>query len=255
VKDITTSSNCLTGIQLWENTNDNLIEGVVSMRNGNRESGCGGICLFRSHNNRFLRNVLGGNGYAVGSPNLNFGLALSGRGNTVSENIITGNVTGIHITAASVDNIVYRNTISGNPPIQIPASDPAFQGFDIRNFSPEIANTIVDNVCMTYSGAGSSPCPNLGAYLFAGPNPITMSDAYPYGMTTIYWNAQSAQKIEIRIGRPDGVLFARGDNRGSAQTGLWVAEGAIFFLQDVTGGKALTAANTLATLVVRLRKL
>ena len=161
VKDITISSNCLSGIQLWEETNDNLIEGVVSVRNGNREAGCGGICLFRSHNNRFRRNVLSGNGYAVSPPNLNFGLALSGRRNTASENIITGNVTGIHITASSVDNLVYRNIITGNPPIQIPVNVPEFRGFDIRNFSPEGANTISDNVCLTYSGAGRSPCPSL----------------------------------------------------------------------------------------------
>jgi len=161
VKDITISSNCLSGVQLWEETNENLIEGVVSVRNGNRESGCGGFCTFRSHNNRFRRNIASGNGYAVSPVNLNFGLAVSGRGNTVSENIITGNVTGIHVTGASVDNLLYRNIITGNPPIQISASVPEFRGFDIRNLSPEGANTILDNVCLTYSGAGRSACPSI----------------------------------------------------------------------------------------------
>ncbi len=167
VKDITISSNCLSGVQLWEETNENLIEGVVTVRNGNRESGCGGICTLRSHNNRFRRNVASGNGYAVSPANLNFGLAVSGRGNTVSENIITGNVTGIHVTPTSVDNLLYRNIITGNPPIQIPLSVPEFQGFDIRNLSPEGANTILDNVCLTYSGAGRSPCPGLVSELLS----------------------------------------------------------------------------------------
>ena len=167
VKDLTISSNCLSGVQLWEETNDNLIEGVVAVRNGNREAGCGGFCTFRSHNNRFRGNVASGNGYAVSPPNLNFGLALSGRGNTVSENIITGNVTGIHISGASVDNLVYRNIIAGNPPIQISVNVPEFRGFDIRNFSPEGANTILENSCLTYSGAGRSPCPSIIGELFS----------------------------------------------------------------------------------------
>ena len=42
---------------------------------------------------------------------------------------------------------------------------------------------------------------------------------------------------------------------GSAQTGAWVTDGMTFYLQDVTGGKPLTANNTLATLVVHLLKL
>ncbi len=249
VKEITVSNNCLTGVQLWEGTNDNVIEGVVAVRNGNKESGCGGICLLRSNNNHFRRNVLSGNGYAVAA--LNFGLALSGRGNTASDNIITGNVTGIHITAASTDNVVYRNVISGNPPIQIPVSVPEYRGYDIRNLSQEGTNTILDNMCVTYSGLGSSPCPSLGPYLIASPNPITIAASSSYGITTINWNSQAAQAIEIRIGSPNGTLFAKGENRGSAQTGLWVTDNMIFYLQDVTAGKALTAANTLATLVVR----
>ncbi len=161
VKDMTISSNCLSGIQLYPNANDNLIEGVVSVRNGNPGAGCGGICTFNSNYNRYHRNVLSGNGYTGPTPymNFNFGLAISGRGNTASENIITGNLTGIFISASAVEgNIVYRNIITGNPPIQIPLSAPEYPGFDIRNNSPEIANTILDNVCETYSGPGLSPC-------------------------------------------------------------------------------------------------
>jgi hypothetical protein len=33
-------------------------------------------------------------------------------------------------------------------------------------------------------------------------------------------------------------------------TGAWVTNGTMLFLQDVTNGKALTAANTLATVVI-----
>jgi hypothetical protein len=34
---------------------------------------------------------------------------------------------------------------------------------------------------------------------------------------------------------------------GSATTGDWITDGAVFYVQDVSGGKALTSANTLAT--------
>jgi hypothetical protein len=56
------------------------------------------------------------------------------------------------------------------------------------------------------------------------------------------------------VGSPSGPLFTYQGSQGSAQTGAWVTDGMTFYLQDVTGGKPLTAANTLATLVVHLLK-
>jgi hypothetical protein len=54
-----------------------------------------------------------------------------------------------------------------------------------------------------------------------------------------------------RCGAPDGPLFAQGGSTGTAITGSWVANGELFYLQDITGGKPLTAANTLAVLIVK----
>ena len=61
--------------------------------------------------------------------------------------------------------------------------------------------------------------------------------------------------VEVHIGSPNGRLFAGGGNRGSSQTGLWVTDGMTFYLQDVGGGKPLTEENTLALLVVNLKKM
>ena len=72
---------------------------------------------------------------------------------------------------------------------------------------------------------------------------------------TINWNAPKATYIEIHVGSPNGPLFTYEGNRGSSQTGPWVADGTTFYLQDVTGGKPLTANNTLALLVVHLQRL
>jgi cytochrome c551/c552 len=59
--------------------------------------------------------------------------------------------------------------------------------------------------------------------------------------------------IEIHVGTIDGPLFTEQGNRGTTQTGSWVSDGTIFYLQDVSGGKPLTADYTLATVTVRLQ--
>jgi hypothetical protein len=73
-------------------------------------------------------------------------------------------------------------------------------------------------------------------------------------MTTISWMAPGAEAVEVRVGGPNGTLFAAGGSRGSAQTASWVSDGMTFYLQDISGGKPLTAENTLATVVVRLQR-
>ncbi|MFN0168196.1 MAG: hypothetical protein ACKV22_17360 [Bryobacteraceae bacterium] len=101
---------------------------------------------------------------------------------------------------------------------------------------------------------GTTVRTRIGTSLVADPNPIPVAGNAFLGSTTISWSAPDAQAIEIHIGSPDGPLFASMGNRGSAQTGNWVPDGTTFYLQDVTGGKPLTSANTLATLVVHLQK-
>jgi hypothetical protein len=93
-------------------------------------------------------------------------------------------------------------------------------------------------------------------YLAADPNPAGQLDCFhfcgysAYGATTILWNGPADTAVEIHVGAPDGTLFAAGGSSGSATTGYWVTNGELFYLQDVTGGKPLTAANTLAVLIV-----
>ncbi|HUQ93898.1 MAG TPA: right-handed parallel beta-helix repeat-containing protein [Bryobacteraceae bacterium] len=162
VRDVTVSGCCASGIQLIAAANDNVVEGVVSERNGSTEFPCGGICLSNANGNRLRRNIVSGNGYAVMDV-VNFGIALLGtsRGNTIIDNTGVGNVNGIFLQPNTLENLIHRNIFSGNAPIQIPVSLPEFQGFDIRNQAPEGANNILDNVCLSYSGAGRSPCPSV----------------------------------------------------------------------------------------------
>jgi hypothetical protein len=71
-------------------------------------------------------------------------------------------------------------------------------------------------------------------------------------VTTLTWSSRQGTQIEIRVGAPDGALFAKPSQDGASQTGKWVADRTVFFMQDVTGGKPLTAENTIATAVVRV---
>lgn len=106
-----------------------------------------------------LRNQVNGNGY-VRPAGGNFGIGLLGGGdNTVEDNVVTGNVTGVRIVAASVGNVFRSNLITGNPPILISNDSPenAELGFDILNLSAPGANTFEGNVCITTVNA---PCGN-----------------------------------------------------------------------------------------------
>jgi hypothetical protein len=93
-----------------------------------------------------------------------------------------------------------------------------------------------------------------GATITAIPNPIQVTGSSGLGTALISWNAPNAQVIEVHVGSPSGTLFTQNSNRGSMSTGPWISEGMTFYLQDVTGGLPLTAANTLATTVVHLQR-
>jgi len=92
----------------------------------------------------------------------------------------------------------------------------------------------------------------------ASPNPITNAnttivDGLPRGVTTLSWDVSGVDTVQILIGAPDGQLFAEAGPSGTATTGLWVTDGMTFYLQDVTGGKPLTSANTLGVVTVSLQ--
>jgi hypothetical protein len=92
-----------------------------------------------------------------------------------------------------------------------------------------------------------------GGVISASPNPATHT-ANGDSMTTISWNAPNGvTAVMITIGSPNGPLFADGGPTGSAPTGNWVSNGLTFYLQNVTGGLPLTAANTLGTVAVTVQ--
>ena len=171
--------------------------------------------------------------------------------NVVEDNIVQGNTNGIILAAGTLRNTFRRNVVVGNPPAQVSVDYATTSFADIRNLSGSDSNTFQSNICLTSVNA---PCPAFGTTLTASPNPMPVVGSASLGMTRISWTAPDADSVEVRIGSPSGALFTSGGNRGSTPTGPWVPDGMIFYLQDVSNEKPLTAENTLATLVVRLQK-
>jgi cytochrome c551/c552 len=252
VTSVTTSTNCATGIHLTGGAADNLIENNISIRNGSLTSPCGGICLANALRTRVRGNRTSGNGFAAQGANFGIGLpSPADVGNIIEQNTIVGNTNGIFVAPGVKGNFFRLNLINGNPSVQIALDRPSTtSGFDILNLAAAEDNAFVGNGCLTSINA---PCPSVGPSFTADPNPILVTGNAIVGQTTLSWNAPGAQLVEIRIGSPNGQLFTLQGNRGTLQTGPWVSDGLTFYLQDVTGGKALTSDYTVATLVVHVK--
>jgi hypothetical protein len=166
VEDVTSHQNCFSGIWLVF-VNKTRVEGVVSARNSAASAfrPCGGVCVTNSDDNRVRRSEFFGNGAtATGPPppgpaipnDFGVGLVGASNGNVIEENGIGGNINGILVAPTAVGNLIRKNVIVGNPPVQL-GSPPV--GFDIRNLSPPGANHFEENLCIT--STGFPPCPNL----------------------------------------------------------------------------------------------
>ena len=102
------------------------------------------------------------------------------------------------------------------------------------------------------SAAAQKPRTTATGSLVATPNPIQVCDNTGLGVTTIAWTFKGATNVEVHVGSPDGPGFAGGEADGQWDTGKWVVDGTVFYLQDVSGGRALTPENTIATVTVKL---
>jgi glycosyltransferase involved in cell wall biosynthesis len=91
--------------------------------------------------------------------------------------------------------------------------------------------------------------------IWASPNPAPGSPrSTDLAATTVHWRFQGHGAVEVRVGTPDGVLLGGAGTSGAIATGEWVRDGMMFFLQNVSGGLPLTAANTLDVVRVAIRK-
>jgi hypothetical protein len=81
----------------------------------------------------------------------------------VEKNKIGGNLNGVLIMHSTQGgNVIRRNTIAGNPPVQVSAEFGVAIGADIQDLSTPGTNSFEDNRCLTYAGSVQpAPCPNL----------------------------------------------------------------------------------------------
>jgi glucose/arabinose dehydrogenase len=87
----------------------------------------------------------------------------------------------------------------------------------------------------------------IGGSISISPNPIYVTDGSGLGVATITETSTGTSAVEVHVNSPSGNLFYRaGPGTFSGVTGRWVRNGQKFYLQDVSDGKPLTSANTLA---------
>lgn len=104
------------------------------------------------------------------------------------------------------------------------------------------------------NAASATPAVTDGVVFYLAPNPIVSQGGL--GQTGVYWSCPSTvQYVQVRIGSPTGPLLSTATGVGSAQTGLWVTDGMVFYLLDATYPKNNTpsAATTLATIIARVQ--
>ena len=115
-------------------------------------------------------NVYSGNGavpstFSSGATSNNFGVGLVGtsKDNLIEKNKIGGNLNGVLIASSTQGgNVIRRNLIAGNPPVQVSNEFGASVGADIQDHSTPGANTFEDNRCLTYMGSVEpAPCPSI----------------------------------------------------------------------------------------------
>jgi hypothetical protein len=118
-------------------------------------------------------NTYSGNGSATSkfsptAPNSNnFGVGLVGtsKDNMIEKNKIGGNLNGVLIGPATLGgNVIRRNIIAGNPPVQVSRTFGASIGADIQDLSKPVMGTNIfeDNRCLTYAGLTiPAPCPQI----------------------------------------------------------------------------------------------
>lgn len=128
--------------------------------------------------------------------------ALASHDNVVEDNVASGNTNGIVIGALTQGNVIRRNLVVGNPPVQVSVQDPTADGVDIKNESSSGANTFVDNRCLTFTG--SEPlCPNLG-------KPQSEEDAEQAAVANFIRNRLATQaRVFNAVFHPDSALFTR----------------------------------------------
>jgi glucose/arabinose dehydrogenase len=117
---------------------------------------------------------------------------------------------------------------------------------DVSDNQPLRSAYTLDSVALHVIGAAATATGSITA----DPNPF-LANAQGVGQTTLAWSSYGTSAVEVHVNTPNGPRFAGGDPGSfSVATGRWVVDGMTFYLQNVSNGLPLTAANTLATVTM-----
>lgn len=104
----------------------------------------------------------------------------------------------------------------------------------------------------TDSGSATIPSAgNLGDLekpdVFWADPPIIQACEGEVGQTTLHWQAAGAARVEVRVGMPEGALFALANPEGEKLTGNWVKDGMVFYLVDADSREPIAASRVRVT--------
>jgi glucose/arabinose dehydrogenase len=128
-------------------------------------------------------------------------------------------------------------------------------GADVRFESWSDGGAPVHNIEVPKEGAVfqadfSRAAPAEFATLRAAPNPVLACDGTALGTASLVWSVHGSSAVQLRLGAITGPEITPSAPGRATVEG--VADGTTFYLQDVSGGKPLTAEHTLAVTTVRV---
>ncbi|MEO8215672.1 MAG: hypothetical protein ABI718_01170 [Acidobacteriota bacterium] len=110
--------------------------------------------------------------------------------------------------------------------------------------NPPVAQT---DVAQPSTSSSPTVAPTRNEKVTAIPDPVPVCDGSGRGITTISWVGDRDSIYEIRLGGPQGKLFAAGRGPGTAKTDKWVTNGMEFTLVMKGGATALDSIKVATT--------
>jgi glucose/arabinose dehydrogenase len=162
--------------------------------------------------------------------------------------------------------VAWTSDVAQRAEVHVNAPDgPGFAGGDSGSFSVPTGHWVRDGMTF-YLQDVSNGYPLTSAHtlatvtmrairsptgsISAQPNPF-IPGPNGLGQTTLTWRSADTKRVEIHVNAPNGnLLTGSGPGTFSATTGQWVQNGTTFYLQNVSDDRPLTAANTLARVIL-----
>lgn len=175
---------------------------------------------------------------------------------TWSQGVTQGGSSGSPLLALINGSQYLVGTLTGGPNVDEDNSAQVCRASNLQASYGRFAAAITElrSYLTSTDGGGSSGVSGATqGSISANPNPITVSSGGSTGRTTLSWQATGASVVQIRIGSATGTPMTGFESPvGSVQTGDWVYDGMVFYLQDASDGNSSGSAKTLATVRVQV---